>query len=274
MIARLVISPSGPLLLPPRRLGPPNRLIVIVSGELSTTTPPERWPTPEPASAALVARVASRRLYARASLATVTGLVEQPQKEGSHRLQILPEQALRARRRRRPDGLAFGRARPLSRFAFRNTAVRRRRLRAAAASVLLTGALAVALTSIGSLTSSARELTRLESELRSLHRARAAIAGLLVEEEALLAADEADTQRPVAPLELLERIAETLESGERIHSFRLSDDALTLVVASNRGLALVRQIEGIAGVHDATGSLRAGKAGATVTAEARAGAPW
>ena len=273
MISRLVLGPSGPLLLDPRRLGPPNRLIVLVSEELSTTAPPGRWPRPEPVSAALVARVAPRRLYARASLASAARLARPPGKDGSHRVRIVPEQALRARRRRRPDGLAFGRTRPLSRFAFRNTAVQRRRLRAAAATALLAGAIAAALFALGSLASSARELAGLESERRSLQRARVAIADHLVEEEALLAADEVDAWRPVAPLELLERISATLEPGERMRSFRLADGALTLVVASNRGLALVRSIGSIAGVHDATGSLRAGTAGATVTVEARTGAP-
>ncbi|MFW6260552.1 MAG: hypothetical protein ACOC6J_03105 [Spirochaetota bacterium] len=272
MIARLVLGPSGPLLLAQRRLGPRNRLIVLVSEELSTTAPPDRWPTQDPVSAVLVARVAPRRLYARASLASATGLARPPQADGPHRVSIVPEQALRARKRRRPDGRPFGQPRRLSRFAFRNTAVRRRRLRSAGAIALLTGAVAAGLFAFGSLASSARELTRLESERRSLQRARAAIADLLVEEKAVLAAGELDTQRPVAPLELLERISATLEPGERIRSFRLADDALTLVIASNRGLALVRSIGSIAGVHDATGSLRSGEAGTTVTVEARTGA--
>lgn len=271
MIARLALAESGPRLLRPRQLGPPRRLLVVVSDELSTATPPHSWPTPAAPSGVLEARFGTTRLYARAALGETAGATRGlPETRHLHSTMV-PEQALRARRATNARARRARRPRRLSRFAFRDAATIRRRRRAAVLGLVLVGGFVLGSVALRSHVWSNRELGALAAQLASLQRARVTIAELDLEAHGLQA--DADLAPPprIAPAGLLSQIAETLEPGELVRSFRVSGDRLTLVVRSARGLGVVRSIGALEGVHDATGVVRTGDDDATVTVEARAG---
>lgn len=272
MIARLVLGESGPKLVRPRDLGPSHRLVVLLSRELSTSAPPRAWPAPTSRSAVLVARLEAHRLYARASLRDTVGAIDASTRHRRHSTMMVPEEALRVRRDRRRSAWR-PHAGGLARFAFRDVAARSRRMRLAAFGILLAAALTVGTVALRSHASSSIELQALETERRSLGRARATIAELEIEAKTLRA--HADVDPPpsgVVPADLLSRIVATLEDGELVESYRVSGDRLTLVVASGRGLAVARSIDALAGVREVTGALRANEHGTTVTVDARIGA--
>lgn len=272
MIARLVLTESGPALLRPRSFGPPRRLVVVVSDELSTAAPPHAWPTPTHPSNVLVARVGTSRLYARTTLGE-TAIANGGLPEAGHLLRtIVPEQAVRARRPPRERGRRARRPRRLALFAFRDAATSRRRLRTAALGAVLAGALALGSVALRSHAASAHELAALEAERLSLHRARATVAELDLETTLLQADGEVAGSPRVAPAQILSRIARTLEPGELVRSFRVSEDRLTVVVSSARGLAVARSIGALDGVGETSGSLHDGDDDATVIVQARAGA--
>lgn len=271
MIARLALGEPGPVLGQPRRFGSANRLVVVLSADLSTTAPPHRWPDRPRGRDVLEARVRSERLYARSSLVDAAGGLPRAPSTRNHRALIVPEQALRARRSAGHRGARARRPRRLSRYAFRDTAGRRDRLRrhlvvaAALASLVVLGVTA------GSIASSARALAHLEADRRSLERVREAIVAFENEARRREASDEPAAAAQSSPVELISRIVSVLEPGELIGSVRLSGDRLTVVVASSRGLDVARAIGALPGVRDAVGTVRAEETRSTVTVEARVG---